>query len=52
MIESSAKRSARLRELIQDHIVILPGAFNALSARLIEREGFEVLYLSGAVLAN
>ena len=52
MIESSAKRSARLRELIQDHIVILPGAFNALSARLIEREGFEGLYLSGAVLAN
>jgi methylisocitrate lyase len=30
----------------------MPGAFNALSARLIEREGFDALYLSGAVLAN
>lgn len=52
MIESSAQRSARLRELLHDHVVTLPGAFNALSARLIEREGFEGLYLSGAVLAN
>lgn len=30
----------------------MPGAFNALSARMIEREGFEAMYLSGAVLAN
>lgn len=30
----------------------MPGAINALSARLIEREGFEAIYLSGAVLAN
>ncbi|MCP4594225.1 MAG: methylisocitrate lyase [bacterium] len=52
MLESSAKRSARLRELIANHIVVLPGAFNALSARLIEREGHEAIYLSGAVLAN
>ena len=31
---------------------MLPGAFNALSARMIEREGFAAMYLSGAVLAN
>lgn len=31
---------------------MMPGAFNALSARLIEREGFDAIYLSGAVLAN
>lgn len=30
----------------------MPGAINALSARMIERAGFEALYLSGAVLAN
>jgi methylisocitrate lyase len=30
----------------------MPGAFNALSARMIEREGFDAMYLSGAVLAN
>ena len=49
---SSAERSVRLRELIADHIVMLPGAINALSARLIEREGFEAMYVSGAVLSN
>lgn len=31
---------------------MLPGAFNALTARLIERAGFDGVYLSGAVLAN
>lgn len=30
----------------------MPGAINALSARLIERMGFDAMYLSGAVLAN
>lgn len=43
---------ARLRALIADHTVAMPGAINALSARLIERMGFEAVYLSGAVLAN
>ena len=49
---SSANRSVKLRELIQQGVVMMPGAFNALSARLIEREGFDAIYLSGAVLAN
>jgi methylisocitrate lyase len=30
----------------------MPGAINALSARLIEQLGFDAMYLSGAVLAN
>ena len=47
-----ALRAARLRALIDRGVVLLPGAFNALSARMIEREGFEAMYLSGAVLAN
>lgn len=45
-------RPARLRAAIRDHAVVLPGAINALSARLIERCGFEAIYLSGAALAN
>jgi methylisocitrate lyase len=52
MNPTSSQRSARLRELIADHTVVFPGAINALSGRLIEREGFEAIYLSGAVLAN
>ncbi len=49
---TTVSRPAQLRELLRDHTVVLPGAVNALSARLIERAGFEALYLSGAVLAN
>jgi methylisocitrate lyase len=49
---SSAERSRRLRDLLADHTVVLPGAINALSARLIEQVGFEAAYVSGAVLAN
>lgn len=45
-------RSARFRAAIRDHTVVLPGAFNALTARAIERAGFEAIYLSGATLAN
>lgn len=52
MAVSSADRSDHLRALLADHTVAMPGAINALSARLIEREGFEAIYLSGAVLAN
>ena len=48
----SAERSAKLRTLLEEKCVAMPGAINALSARLIEREGFEAMYLSGAVLAN
>ena len=47
-----AQRSHRLRELISKGTVMMPGAINALSAKMIEREGFDAMYLSGAVLAN
>lgn len=52
MAINTAERAARLRALIADQTVAMPGAINALSARLIESAGFEALYLSGAVLAN
>ncbi len=45
-------RAAHLRALMREHPVVLPGAFNALTARAIERAGFEAIYLSGAALAN
>lgn len=52
MTSPTASRSARLRAAIGDHTIVLPGAFNALTARAIEQAGFEALYLSGAALAN
>ena len=48
----SRNRSTDLRGLMARGVVMMPGAIHALSARLIEREGFDAMYLSGAVLAN
>jgi methylisocitrate lyase len=45
------KRVSLRRRLASGEIVVLPGAFNPLSAMLIERRGFDAVYLSGAVLA-
>ena len=45
------KRMNLRRRLASGEIVVLPGAFNPLSAMLIERRGFDAVYLSGAVLA-
>lgn len=42
-----------LRERIRTGpIILVPGAGNALTARLIEDEGFEAIYVSGAGIAN
>jgi len=43
---------AKLRELIAAGSVAMPGAFNALCARAIERAGFGAVYISGAGLSN
>lgn len=44
---------ARLREIVQDRRgVLMPGAGNALAARVIEDLGFEVAYISGAGVTN
>jgi len=45
-------RRKKLRELISRSIVQMPGAFNALAARAIEKAGFEAVYVSGAGLSN
>jgi methylisocitrate lyase len=46
------EKRLRLRErLASDELVRLPGAFSPLAARLIERKGFEGVYVSGAVVA-
>jgi len=44
-------KARRLRDLIAEHTVVLPGAFNALTAMQIERVGFDAVYVSGAGLA-
>src|SRR5262249_60466434 len=42
---------ARLRAAWADQPIMIPGAFNALTARLAERLGFAAVYLSGAALS-
>src|SRR3954464_97373 len=43
---------ARLRQLIGDGCVAMPGVFNAAMGRLVERNGFDAVYISGAGLCN
>jgi methylisocitrate lyase len=46
------KRAALRQGLASGTIQQFPGAFNPLSAKLIEEKGFDGVYISGAVLAN
>lgn len=45
-------KSARLRELIAQGCVAMPGVPNAAIARQVERAGFDAVYISGAGMAN
>jgi len=47
----AAKRAGFRRDLASGRLLRFPGAFNPLSARLIEAKGFEGVYISGAVLS-
>ncbi|WP_062520797.1 methylisocitrate lyase [Demequina silvatica] len=47
----AAKRSTFRERLASGELLRLPGAFNPLSARLIQERGFEGVYVSGAVLS-
>jgi len=50
-LTASAKRHAFRARLASGELVRMPGAFNPLSAKLIEEKGFEGVYISGAVLS-
>ena len=45
-------KGAQLRQLIAQGAVMLPGVPNAAVARLVERAGFDAVYISGAGMAN
>ena len=48
---TQATPGRRLTELIRSGPQMVPGAFNSLTARMAERAGYQVLYLSGAALS-
>ncbi len=52
-MEASLKKTTLLRRLLKtEDVVLAPGCFNALSARLVEQAGFKVIYVSGAAVAG
>lgn len=46
------RKTTALRRALGAGCVVMPGAFNAATARLVERAGFPAVYVSGAGLAN
>src|SRR5712671_4871181 len=48
----STSKSKRLRDLIAQGAVMMPGVPNASMARQVEQVGFEAVYVSGAGMAN
>lgn len=53
MPETDHNRRARFRQrLEQRNALLMAGAFNAMSARIVEDTGFEAVYLTGAGVTN
>jgi methylisocitrate lyase len=52
LLKPQPNKPARLRELLTQGTVAMPGAFNAISAKIIENVGFSAMYISGAGLSN
>jgi methylisocitrate lyase len=50
-VPAAEKRAAFRAKLASGELLRFPGAFNPLSANLIQEKGFEGVYVSGAVLA-
>lgn len=49
---SAVPPGARLRELCERGVVMIPGAYDALVARAVARAGFKACYISGGATAN
>jgi len=46
--EADMKKTARLKQLLKDkQLLLAPGAFDVLSARIIEMAGFQTVYMTG-----
>jgi len=50
-LSAATKRAAFRSRLSSGELLLLPGAFNPLSAKLIEVKNFDGVYISGAVMA-
>src|SRR5688572_32606910 len=51
-LETTMRATTRLRQLLkQPELVVAPGCYDAITARLVERAGFPAVYMSGAATA-
>ena len=50
--DPSQKREAFVKKLRSNKILRVPGAYNPLTAKLIEEIGYDAVYVSGGVMAN
>ena len=50
--EPSQKRVDFVNKLKSNKILRVPGAYNPLTAKLIEEIGYDAVYVSGGVMAN
>jgi methylisocitrate lyase len=50
--EPSQKRIDFVDKLKSNKILRVPGAYNPLTAKLIEEIGYDAIYVSGGVMAN
>jgi 2-methylisocitrate lyase-like PEP mutase family enzyme len=46
------KLTTQLKQLMNDGMVIAPGVFDGMSARLVEQAGFDAVYASGGAIAR
>jgi methylisocitrate lyase len=51
MAKRIESKGRRLRDLMSERLLVMPGAFDALSAIQIQRAGFQAAYISGAGVA-
>jgi methylisocitrate lyase len=51
LTDTQGSPGTRLRRAYEAHCIPVPGAFNALVAKMAEEAGFEAVYLSGAALS-
>src|SRR5258708_8242874 len=50
---SDVRATTRLKNMVSaNRIVVAPGAFDGLSARLVEQAGFPAIYASGGAIAR
>ncbi|MFB6161644.1 MAG: oxaloacetate decarboxylase [Haloferacaceae archaeon] len=53
MLHDATERNEEFRRLVEaDDILVVPGCYDPLSAKILEKQGFDAVYMSGAGVSN